>query len=816
MDVRLTVVWREDGQRVGKHARIENDRIVTDAKGKAHPDRFDVAVLSEPREQMCSVARKLKPNQCIVAGVPKSGKEAGTIVLKKRRKDGETALSDDDFQWPDGPGMMLLDYDPKSLEEGWRAALTLDVAGFVEAVHSVAPGLLLSSSRWPSSSSCIRGEGIEPRGVRGFHHAVPVLDASDIPRAGWVLFKRLVLHGLGFAFVSKPGFIEVRTIIDAKVWRPACPWFAGGVDLADGLSQADRNEQVTYGPSSDLVDTRKMLVDLTDEEEDAFEAECDRLRESARELAAERRAEWTRSRATAIAERMIQTERLSPDQAQTRANDQVAAELASASISKDGRRYVTLHGGAVIETDSGFVTVDEILDNPHRWHGAPCADPLEPEYGRGVGTATIYTDASPTIHSFAHGDCTYWLKRSARREFAGDDDDDAVLAQEIAPGVVSRDEQTTAASSAGNDEKTAQPEDPNDACTPAAVQDSPHPSGAAGVRNAADLLAKTFEPVRWAVEELLPRGCWILGGKPKTGKSWLALSLLLAVAGGTKFLGRRVDEGDCLYLALEDSDRRMRERIVKLAGASFPRERLARLSYHTDWQRGEEGVKQLRAHLKTHPTTRLIVVDTLARVKPQAAKGSNAYEADYAALAPLQQLASRKGITLIVVTHLRKQISDDPFDDITGSLGAQAAVDGTLHLSRHAGNNKQLLLRARGRDLEGDIEMVLARDEDGQFSDLGDPLGVSLAGDRKRIVEYLEYVGADGASATELHKALGRRDLSGTRKLLDRMADDLAVLKREGRYFTERDDGGDASAAPVKEPQHLPISRSASRAEGRT
>jgi predicted ATP-dependent serine protease len=312
-------------------------------------------------------------------------------------------------------------------------------------------------------------------------------------------------------------------------------------------------------------------------------------------------------------------------------------------------------------------------------------------------------------------------------------------------------------------------------------------------------MSQTFEPIQWAVEGLLPRGCWILGGKPKTGKSWLALELLLAVAGGTEFLGREVDDGECLYLALEDSDRRMRERIVQLTGGDYPRERLSRLSYHTDWPKGDDCIKQLRAHLRDHPGTRLVVVDTLARVKPQAAKGSNAYEADYAALAPLQQLAAHKGITLVVVTHVRKQQSDDPFDDITGSLGAQAAVDGTIHLSRHKAGKGQLLMLARGRDLDGDLELILSHSKSG-FSSLGNPAGVALDGERKRVVEHLEFVGTDGATASEVHKALGRKDLSGTRKLLERLADEFLVLKREGRYFIAGDDDdvdGDVLAAGV-------------------
>ena len=74
-------------------------------------------------------------------------------------------------------------------------------------------------------------------------------------------------------------------------------------------------------------------------------------------------------------------------------------------------------------------------------------------------------------------------------------------------------------------------------------------------------MRRTFDPVEWVIEGLLPAGCYLLGGKPKLGKSWLVLALQLAVSQGRDFLGHKVKSGRCLYLALEDSDRRMQSRI---------------------------------------------------------------------------------------------------------------------------------------------------------------------------------------------------------------------------------------------------------------
>jgi putative DNA primase/helicase len=69
--------------------------------------------------------------------------------------------------------------------------------------------------------------------------------------------------------------------------------------------------------------------------------------------------------------------------------------------------------------------------------------------------------------------------------------------------------------------------------------------------NAADLLQQEIEPTRWVVPDLLPEGLAVLAGRPKKGKSWLAMDLALCVATGARFLGRfDCPETNVLYLAL--------------------------------------------------------------------------------------------------------------------------------------------------------------------------------------------------------------------------------------------------------------------------
>jgi len=75
---------------------------------------------------------------------------------------------------------------------------------------------------------------------------------------------------------------------------------------------------------------------------------------------------------------------------------------------------------------------------------------------------------------------------------------------------------------------------------------------------AAELRDLKFPEPRWAVPGIIPEGVTLLGGAPKIGKSWLALGLSLAIASGGKALGSvEVEPGAVLYLALEDTGRRL-------------------------------------------------------------------------------------------------------------------------------------------------------------------------------------------------------------------------------------------------------------------
>jgi len=81
--------------------------------------------------------------------------------------------------------------------------------------------------------------------------------------------------------------------------------------------------------------------------------------------------------------------------------------------------------------------------------------------------------------------------------------------------------------------------------------------------SARELYAKALPPQQWIIPDILPVGETLFIGRGKDGKSLLVWNLCLAVATGGKALSAYdVEEGDVLYLALEDGERRAQQRLT--------------------------------------------------------------------------------------------------------------------------------------------------------------------------------------------------------------------------------------------------------------
>lgn len=202
---------------------------------------------------------------------------------------------------------------------------------------------------------------------------------------------------------------------------------------------------------------------------------------------------------------------------------------------------------------------------------------------------------------------------------------------------------------------------------------------------AADLRNADFPEPVWIVPDILPEGLTILGGKPKLGKSWLAMQLALAAGTGGRFLDYTIAKRRVLFLALEDSKRRLQSR---MRAQGWPD--LSEVFFLT-----ECGTAELEGWLdKTQPD--LLVVDTLSRF-------FNLNQSDVQpvteALGQLQTLSLDRGLSALVNDHHHKSAGEDAIADLLGSTGKGACADTVWGLYRERGQH-DARLSVLGRDVE--------------------------------------------------------------------------------------------------------------------
>jgi hypothetical protein len=256
-----------------------------------------------------------------------------------------------------------------------------------------------------------------------------------------------------------------------------------------------------------------------------------------------------------------------------------------------------------------------------------------------------------------------------------------------------------------------QPKPAEAAAAPAAEPWKVRPCGA-GPRpglSASDLFTKTFDPIRFTVADFLPEGLTVLAGKSKGGKSFLALQIGWAVAAGRAMSGRAVEQGDVLYLALEDPARRMASRLHQLRQSvgydptpnftiqpvgTWPRADQGGLYHIAEWLEARKG------------TARLVMVDTFAKFRAPGKANGNSYAEDYEAVGGLADLLANYAVSGLVVHHTRKVKAEDPFDEISGTVAISGAADTMMVLERDRGQTEGRLF-VTGRDIaEGTIPMT--------------------------------------------------------------------------------------------------------------
>ena len=214
------------------------------------------------------------------------------------------------------------------------------------------------------------------------------------------------------------------------------------------------------------------------------------------------------------------------------------------------------------------------------------------------------------------------------------------------------------------------------------------------------LMSQPIEPLGFTVADILPHGLFILSGSSKVGKSWLALDLCHTVANGGQLWSYPTTQGEALYLALEDTPRRMRERMARIAPDYNPNTPTDIHFVHRSYKLGEGLAEQIAAFLNAHPRTQLIVIDTLQYIR-NTGNTVSTYATDYRDMDMLREIIKRRKLTMLLVTHNHKADTDDPLNKVYGSAGLTGAVDGIFVLEKKRRTGDTARLTIANRDTEG-------------------------------------------------------------------------------------------------------------------
>src|SRR5882724_2767367 len=300
----------------------------------------------------------------------------------------------------------------------------------------------------------------------------------------------------------------------------------------------------------------------------------------------------------------------------------------------------------------------------------------------------------------------------------------------------------------------------------------------------ASLVTETFEPINWAVEGMLPEGCILFAGRPKLGKSWFVLQLALAVASGENAFGDfPVNRGDVLYLALEDTRRRLQSRAKRLlADSPLP----SGCKIALQWPPIDEGGgERLELWLERNPATRMVIIDTFQKIKSR--RGSNG---DFETLSRLTRIAHKFKICLLVVHHTRKTDADDPFDTVSGPTATASLADAMLILKR-ARCSQDAELHITGRDIEESRKALRFDTETMKWEILGEADQVWRSQQRTDIIDLLRKEGMSMQPA-DIAYELGKSS-TAVRKTLSRMVRANQIVWLKGGFYEIRDEDRDVS-----------------------
>lgn len=219
---------------------------------------------------------------------------------------------------------------------------------------------------------------------------------------------------------------------------------------------------------------------------------------------------------------------------------------------------------------------------------------------------------------------------------------------------------------------------------------------------AAELEKMDIPPIEWLIKNILPVGLSMIGAPSKYFKSYMALDICISICNGWKFLKFDCTKHACLYLDLESTKRRPKNRLKQiLKGNDYP-QNLYVITGTDDVGRINEGFEiQIEYQLQEHPEIKMIVVDVFQMIRQSAKRNQTGYDRDYDDFKVLKQIVDQHNIGIMLIHHTRKMKDPyDVFNELSGSVGVMGALDCAWVITKDDRYAEEATLHITGRDME--------------------------------------------------------------------------------------------------------------------
>jgi hypothetical protein len=285
---------------------------------------------------------------------------------------------------------------------------------------------------------------------------------------------------------------------------------------------------------------------------------------------------------------------------------------------------------------------------------------------------------------------------------------------------------------------------------------------------------------RWLVHHLWGASAvGVIGGPPKSCKSWLGLDLAVSVASATACLGRFQVEspGPAIVYLAEDALPRVRDRVAHLclhralSLASLDLHVITAPTLRLDLERDRNALDTTLAALRP----KLLVLDPLVRLHRLDENSA----ADVSGLLGfLREINRRHNLALALVHHMAKRSRKDLGQALRGSSDLHAWTDSACYLVRSSEQRLRLSVEHRSAPAPDPLLLSLAGGD-------GHPLHLRIDSDDPTSLPLADAVRAELCRATgPLSRTTLRQNLRVNNA---RLGDALQTLEERGFVLRTND-----------------------------